>query len=126
MLKAKNPIWFTENSCIRLSDSWMHIRLFLKGKFSVFDVLYLEDKIKEGSVYEFERIKYKGTLFSNENIILHPSDISDYLLSTGKKLIDFKEINYSGYLYKFNINPIMSYEFLRSEVQDYFMIKNKF
>jgi hypothetical protein len=104
----------------------MHIRLFLKGKFSVFDVLYLEDKIKEGSVYEFERIKYKGTLFSNENIILHPSDISDYLLSTGKKLIDFKEINYSGYLYKFNINPIMSYEFLRSEVQDYFMIKNKF
>jgi hypothetical protein len=126
MLKAKNPIWFTENSCIRLSDSWMHIRLFLKGKFSVFDVLYLEDKIKEGSVYEFERIKYKGILFSNENIILHPSDISDYLLSTGKKLIDFKEINYSGYLYKFNINPIMSYEFLRSEVQDYFMIKNKF
>lgn len=119
-------MWYPQHTMIRLDEGWkLPCELTMKETLLSFE----NGKFNKNKINQINKIKFKGILLGNGKTLFKPSDINKkdefFYLNTyiNTEYLQISEVFYDGFLYNFGFNPIISYDYKISKLNNEVLIK---
>lgn len=116
--------WIPEYVMVRTENGWvLPNELTKKEKLLIYDNEEVIGKCPKA----YYKVFFEGYLVGNDKIRFKPSKLDDEWFETktilGKHFYESDRKYYKGYLYSFNFNPIVSYNYKISKVNNNNLLK---
>jgi len=118
--------WIPDYCMVRTEFGWsLPSELTKKEQLLIFE----DNTVKGVRPKSYYKVPYKGKLIGFEKILFKPSDVnkSDEWFGvnslTETRAFGFKEYDFDGYLYSFDVDPIIAYEYRVSKVNNNNLLK---